>query len=63
MAKIIIDSDNFKITSGNQGCNQCPLNTVFRQGCIRHFEFLFGSKCNNVTVEVKDGLDEIKLEE
>ena len=63
MAKIIINSDNFVKTPGNQSCMQCPLNEVFRQDCIRYFEFLFGSKCDNVKVEVKEGLDEIELKE
>lgn len=61
MAKIIINSDNFVKTPGNQGCKQCPLGSMFRCDCIRYFEFLFGSRCDNVKVEVKKGLDEIEF--
>ena len=58
MPKIVIDSKNFIKTPGMQSCNKCPLK-IFK--CKQYFNFLFGSSCEKVKVELKDGSNVIEF--
>ena len=60
MAKIVINSDNFTKTPGMQLCDKCPLK-MFNMKCKQYFNFLFGSRCKDLKVELKDGSNVIEL--